>query len=76
MNGTNIWRRYLARAATENGASLASLLDIDNTVRKVTWSNSVDRVDKYNEKARKRHVELVIARALKWKERERARGLE
>jgi hypothetical protein len=45
----------------------------------VTWNTSSNRADGYNEKARMRHVELVVARVLRERARTanmRSRGLE
>jgi hypothetical protein len=54
--------------------------DLNKTRRSVTWNASLDRVDINNEKVRKRHLELVVARAIRARDRElaanRARGRE
>jgi hypothetical protein len=42
----------------------------------VTWNTSLDRVDGTNEKARQRHLELIVARVLRDRERRATRGLE
>jgi hypothetical protein len=53
---------------------------LNKTRRSVTWTASLDRVDVNNEKVRKRHLELVVARAIRARDRElaanRARGRE
>jgi hypothetical protein len=54
--------------------------DLNKTRRSVTWTASLDRVDVNNAKVRKRHLELVVARAIRARDRElaanRARGRE
>jgi hypothetical protein len=54
--------------------------DIKKPRRSVTWGASLDRVDVNNDKVRKRHLELVVARAIRARDREiaasRARGQE
>jgi hypothetical protein len=55
------------------------LLQLLDKVRKsVTWNTSLNCVDKNNKKAKKRHLELVVARALRAREADRllVRGLE
>jgi hypothetical protein len=43
-----------------------SVLEDSKKARKtVTWNTSSNRVDKYNEKAQQRHLELVVARAMR-----------
>jgi hypothetical protein len=53
---------------------------LNKTRRSVTWNASLDRVDVNNEKVRKRHLELVVARAIRARDRElagnKARGRE
>ena len=51
---------------------------LDKVRKSVTWDTSLNRVDKNNEKAKKRHLELVVARALRAREADRLfnRGLE
>jgi hypothetical protein len=44
--------------------------------KQVTWNTSLDRVDGTNEKARQRHLELIVARVLRDRERRATRGLE
>jgi hypothetical protein len=54
--------------------------DIKKPRRSVTWGALLDRVDVNNDKVRKRHLELVVARAIRTLDREtaanRARGQE
>jgi hypothetical protein len=47
-----------------------------STKMQVTWNTSLDRVDGTNEKARQRHLELIVARVLRDRGRQAARGLE
>jgi hypothetical protein len=41
------------------------LEDSKKARKTVTWNTSSNRVDKYNEKAQQRHLELVVARAMR-----------
>jgi hypothetical protein len=44
--------------------------------QQVTWNTSLNRVDRTNQKARERHMELIVARILRDRERGALRGLE
>ena len=55
------------------------LANVQNSKKnRVTWNTSVERVRETNEKARKRHMELVVARIMRDKRLMAmvARGLE
>jgi hypothetical protein len=45
---------------------------LNKTRRSVTWKASLDRADANNAKVRKRHLELVVARAIRARDRELA----
>jgi hypothetical protein len=51
---------------------------LDKVCKSVTWNTSLNRVEKNNEKGKKCHLELVVARALRAREANRTlvRGLE